>query len=475
MSKPPYNHNLVDTSKAIIASVDFETLDIHPTAVITGLGAVIEGPRRRWTTSHFPISAHEQFGRTMSPDTVTFWRTRYDNDLRLAFESSMAGKGITLRDALDSFLKQCEAAIQYHDKVAGPGHSIYWIYKPAIFDGALLYHACCYFGDAWEKRLDAVSGGPYRRHALDLNSMQFLANMVGVQVPEFPKPGKLHDPTSDADAQLKAFRLVQAALRAQVTNTVAVGPLNPEPEKPRGERVAPGVSIDGKEPVLFAMVRPKDETGVSGTGHVLDGVIWPGSGRVQVQWRSDTSSLNTYECYDDFYKVHVASHPANETMILFNPQAHDDSRFYSGALPPKAASATPPTKPKSVFITGKDAHDFAAEQATATPASHVIETVVRDVITGKSVSRAGPRVLKVHNGVDDLDDDGTPTIVYQGLDVDKVLSGMLEKGKAAATYEFVDEAAGSWPAEGAGDGTPDKPRDKYAGKPDHAAANWQPE
>ena len=261
--------------------------------------------------------------------------------------------------------------------------------------------------------------------------MQFLANMVGVQVPEFPKPGKLHDPTSDADAQLKAFRLVQAALRAQVTNTTAVDAVA-KPE-PRGERRFPGVHIDGKEPVLFAMVRPKDETGVSGTGHVLDGVIWPGSGRVQVQWRSDTSSLNTYECYEDFLKVHVDSHPANETMILFDPQAHDDPRFYSGALPPKAGATTKPA---------------ADPEEPKTDVQLRIERVLNDVHSGKSVPREGPRTLKAPADSDTEDVENDVPLVYKGRPAMEVAKQLAPSGKEASTYEYVDEAAGSWPVSG---------------------------
>jgi hypothetical protein len=69
-----------------------------------------------------------------------------------------------------------------------------------------------------------------------------------------------------------------------------------------------------KEPVLFSMFRSNDEKNVSGTGRVLDGVIFP-DGTVVVCWTTCFSSIGVYEDYDTFRAIHVDAHPNNETEL----------------------------------------------------------------------------------------------------------------------------------------------------------------
>lgn len=79
------------------------------------------------------------------------------------------------------------------------------------------------------------------------------------------------------------------------------------------------------EPRLFTLVRRLDETGVSGTGRVLDGVIFH-TGQVVVCWRSDVnaeaagySSIAIYPSWAAFLHVHVDRHPAGSAQVEFNP------------------------------------------------------------------------------------------------------------------------------------------------------------
>ena len=76
-------------------------------------------------------------------------------------------------------------------------------------------------------------------------------------------------------------------------------------------------------PKLFTMYRHIDESGVSGTGRVLDGVIFH-TGQVVVCWRTDInqqqpdlSSIAIYPSWDSFIKVHVDPHPSQATEIKF--------------------------------------------------------------------------------------------------------------------------------------------------------------
>lgn len=76
----------------------------------------------------------------------------------------------------------------------------------------------------------------------------------------------------------------------------------------------------GLEPRLFFLARRKDATGISGTGRVLDGVVFH-TGQVVVCWRSDVnrpgghSSIAIFPSWEAFLQVHVESHPENEAEI----------------------------------------------------------------------------------------------------------------------------------------------------------------
>ena len=63
---------------------------------------------------------------------------------------------------------------------------------------------------------------------------------------------------------------------------------------------------------FFTIIRHHDDSGVSGTGPVLDGVVFE-CGRVVVCWRTENSSICLFDNFDEFLKVHIASHPKNRT------------------------------------------------------------------------------------------------------------------------------------------------------------------
>ncbi len=78
------------------------------------------------------------------------------------------------------------------------------------------------------------------------------------------------------------------------------------------------------EPRLFTLTRHIDESGVSGTGRVLDGVIFH-TGQVVVCWRSDLytenagySSIAIYPSWEAFLHVHVRPHSQEATHIIFS-------------------------------------------------------------------------------------------------------------------------------------------------------------
>jgi hypothetical protein len=56
-------------------------------------------------------------------------------------------------------------------------------------------------------------------------------------------------------------------------------------------------------PRVFTLDRDTDITGVSGTGTVADGVLWP-DGTVSIRWRGPRPSIVFWESLEDAEHVH---------------------------------------------------------------------------------------------------------------------------------------------------------------------------
>lgn len=69
---------------------------------------------------------------------------------------------------------------------------------------------------------------------------------------------------------------------------------------------------------IFDMIRHGDESGTSGTGLVLSGVIFP-DGTVTVRWSTEGNPNSTvvYDSFDDFKAIHIDAHPTNKTELQF--------------------------------------------------------------------------------------------------------------------------------------------------------------
>ena len=86
--------------------------------------------------------------------------------------------------------------------------------------------------------------------------------------------------------------------------------------------VAPAATCDAERPRVFSMIRQADESGVSGTGHVLDGVVWP-AGAASVCWRTGPLAPEdqvpiAFSSWSAFMAIHVDQHPGNESIIAFD-------------------------------------------------------------------------------------------------------------------------------------------------------------
>jgi hypothetical protein len=56
-------------------------------------------------------------------------------------------------------------------------------------------------------------------------------------------------------------------------------------------------------PRLFVLQRIVDESGISGTGRVADGVLWT-DGTVCMRWRTHTRSVSFYDSLNDVINIH---------------------------------------------------------------------------------------------------------------------------------------------------------------------------
>ncbi len=65
--------------------------------------------------------------------------------------------------------------------------------------------------------------------------------------------------------------------------------------------------------IVFKVFRKADESEVSGIGHVIDGIIFDNK-KVVICWRTEMSSIAIYESFKHFYKIHIESHPQNESI-----------------------------------------------------------------------------------------------------------------------------------------------------------------
>ena len=68
----------------------------------------------------------------------------------------------------------------------------------------------------------------------------------------------------------------------------------------------------------FTVYRTQDETGVSGEGVVIEGVVMA-TGQCVVHWLypPPRGGIAIFDSMSDFVKVHIQPHPANQTIITY--------------------------------------------------------------------------------------------------------------------------------------------------------------
>lgn len=79
------------------------------------------------------------------------------------------------------------------------------------------------------------------------------------------------------------------------------------------------LASDEKPPKIrkFHLLRKKDESGVSGTGIVAVGIIFP-SGRAIMEWVSKRTDANSLGIYDDMADVEAVHGHAGATEVVYD-------------------------------------------------------------------------------------------------------------------------------------------------------------
>lgn len=74
--------------------------------------------------------------------------------------------------------------------------------------------------------------------------------------------------------------------------------------------------MDTDRPQSFKVVRETDVSGVSGAGHVADGVIFS-DGTTVLRWRTGTRSTGVYSSFEDMRQIHGHG---DATKFVFDTQ-----------------------------------------------------------------------------------------------------------------------------------------------------------
>ena len=82
----------------------------------------------------------------------------------------------------------------------------------------------------------------------------------------------------------------------------------------------------------FTVERGNDESGISGTGIVMEGVQFS-DGRVAIQWLTTPSSLVIWDCFMEFWNICVEGHPTNNTRVVWSDghvDLQNEDSYYDG-------------------------------------------------------------------------------------------------------------------------------------------------
>ena len=74
----------------------------------------------------------------------------------------------------------------------------------------------------------------------------------------------------------------------------------------------------------FYVLRVTDPTGVSGTGRIVEGVIFP-DGKTVLKWRLPTSSLVVSDSFEEFREIYLHKHHLCNTLVFVDNGTEEES------------------------------------------------------------------------------------------------------------------------------------------------------
>ena len=115
-------------------------------------------------------------------------------------------------------------------------------------------------------------------------------------------------PQSNIDWEESSIEGIDIVLSMDISGSMLAEDLKPKPPPklaPRGIR-------------SFTVCRQHDETGVSGEGVIIEGIVLA-SGHCIIHWLfpPPRGGIAIFDSLEDFLKVHVKPHPENKTIITF--------------------------------------------------------------------------------------------------------------------------------------------------------------
>ncbi|NUH35291.1 hypothetical protein HUF15_00655 [Streptomyces samsunensis] len=166
-------------------------------------------------------------------------------------------------------------------------------------------------------------GGRHREPYVHAPVGDYIATMgptVGLAIAAW-----LDNAAEDAEEVGADPRAVTTALALLGQPPQQSGPVAPQtPHNPSTTPEDPGTperAADGRTAVrVFRLQRDRDITGVSGTGTVADGALWP-DGTVSIRWRGDRPSTVTWDSIN--HAEHVHGH-GGATRIIWTDQPDTD-------------------------------------------------------------------------------------------------------------------------------------------------------
>tara|TARA_Y100000296_G_C5098662_1_gene218736 strand:- start:488 stop:868 length:381 start_codon:yes stop_codon:yes gene_type:complete len=114
-----------------------------------------------------------------------------------------------------------------------------------------------------------------------------------------------------------------------------------EPEEVKEEVSTEPEVLKPKRPAIqapqgirtFTIARQHDETGISGVGVVIEGVVLA-TGQAIIHWLTPAprGALAIFDSMDDFIKIHIKPHPENASILTWDDG--EQERFGNAPLDP---------------------------------------------------------------------------------------------------------------------------------------------